>query len=62
VPHLTLCFFCLVQGSMNLRNLHNEAYIAVYERGNVNVQGMDGSANIFVKQVTAATSSQHVAL
>jgi DUF4097 and DUF4098 domain-containing protein YvlB len=38
-------------GSMNLRNLHNEAYIAIYEQGDVFVQGMDGSANIFVKKV-----------
>jgi DUF4097 and DUF4098 domain-containing protein YvlB len=38
-------------GSMYLRNLHHEAYVAVYERGDVNVLGMDGSANVFVKQV-----------
>ena len=37
-------------GSMNLRNLHNENFIAVYEQGDVNAQGIDGSANIFVIQ------------
>ena len=41
-------------GSMNLRNLHNENYIAVYERGDVNAHGIDGSANIFVKKVRSA--------
>lgn len=37
-------------GSMNLRNLHNESFIAVYEQGDVNAHGIDGSANIFVKK------------
>jgi len=37
-------------GSMNLRNLHNENYIAVYEQGDVNAHGIDGSANVFVKK------------
>ncbi|XP_040579777.1 protein FAM185A [Lepeophtheirus salmonis] len=37
-------------GSMNLRNIHNESYIAVYNQGNVKIQGVDGSTNIFVKK------------
>ncbi len=36
---------------MNLRNLHNDSYVAVYEKGDVSVQGLDGSVNIFVKEV-----------
>ncbi len=38
-------------GSMHLRNLHNESYVAVYESGSVTAQGVDGAANIFVKKV-----------
>eukprot|EP00088_Acartia_fossae_P063980 TRINITY_DN7845_c0_g2_i1.p1 TRINITY_DN7845_c0_g2~~TRINITY_DN7845_c0_g2_i1.p1 ORF type:complete len:396 (+),score=83.35 TRINITY_DN7845_c0_g2_i1:51-1238(+) len=36
-------------GSLFLRNLHNESYVAVYEKGNVTMQGVDGSTNVFVK-------------
>ena len=32
------------------RNLHNESYVAVYEKGNVTMQGVDGSTNVFVKE------------
>lgn len=38
-------------GSMNLRNLHNESYIVVYDQGDVKAIGIDGAANIFVKKV-----------
>eukprot|EP00096_Caligus_rogercresseyi_P010476 TRINITY_DN3829_c0_g1_i1.p1 TRINITY_DN3829_c0_g1~~TRINITY_DN3829_c0_g1_i1.p1 ORF type:complete len:384 (+),score=121.47 TRINITY_DN3829_c0_g1_i1:276-1427(+) len=37
-------------GSMNLRNIHNESYIAIYQEGNLKIQGVDGSTNIFVKK------------
>ena len=37
---------------MNLRNIHNESYVAIYEEGDVNIQGLDGSTNIFIKKVT----------
>jgi len=37
-------------GSLFLRNVHNESYVAVYEKGNVTMQGVDGSTNVFVKQ------------
>ena len=40
------------KGSMNLRNIHNESYVAIYEEGDVNIQGLDGSTNIFIKKVT----------
>ena len=35
---------------MHYRNIHNESYIACYENGDVKVQGIDGSTNIFVKK------------
>ena len=40
------------KGSMNLRNIHNESYVAIYEEGDVKIQGLDGSTNIFIKKVT----------
>ena len=40
--------FSTNKGSMNLRNIHNESYIAVYEEGDVKMQGLDGSTNIFI--------------
>jgi len=36
-------------GNLFLRNLHNESYVAVYEKGNVTMQGVDGCTNVFVK-------------
>ena len=36
---------------MNLRNVHNESYVAVYDEGDVKIQGLDGSINIFIKKV-----------
>ena len=36
---------------MNLRNIHNESYVAIYEEGDVKIQGLDGSTNIFIKKV-----------
>merc|ERR1739846_57296 len=38
------------KGSMNLRNIHNESYVAVYDQGDVKIQGLDGSTNIFIKK------------
>ena len=43
--------FCTNRGNMHLRNIHNESYIAIYEQGDLKIQGIDGSTNIFVKQV-----------
>ena len=43
--------FCTNRGSMHLRNVHNESYIAIYEQGDLKIHGIDGSTNIFVKQV-----------
>jgi len=42
--------FCTNRGNMHLRNIHNESYIAIYEQGDLKIQGIDGSTNIFVKQ------------
>ena len=41
--------FSTAHGDVVLRNLHNESNVAVYEKGNVHVQGLDGCTNIFVK-------------
>ena len=45
--------YVLLPGSMNLRNLHNESYIAIYEEGNCKAHGIDGACNIFVKKVSS---------
>ena len=37
---------------MNLRNIHNESYVAVYDEGDVIMQGLDGSTNIFIKKAS----------
>jgi len=42
--------FATSKGNMNLRNIHNESYVVVYEQGDVKIQGIDGSTNIFVKK------------
>ena len=38
------------KGNVNLRNIHNESYIASYESGDVKIKGIDGSTNVFVKK------------
>lgn len=35
---------------MNLRNIHNETTIAIYEKGKLVAHGMDGHISIFVKE------------
>ena len=42
--------FVTNKGKINLRNLHNESYVASYESGDVKIKGIDGSTNIFVKK------------
>jgi len=42
--------FVTNRGNINLRNIHNESYIASYESGDVKVKGIDGSTNVFVKK------------
>jgi len=42
--------FVTNRGKINLRNIHNESYIACYENGDVKIKGIDGSTNIFVKK------------
>ena len=48
--------FCTNRGNMHLRNVHNESYIAIYEQGDLKIHGIDGSTNIFVKQVSPSLS------
>ena len=36
---------------MTLRNVHNESYMAIYEKGDLDAAGIDGATNIFVKKV-----------
>jgi DUF4097 and DUF4098 domain-containing protein YvlB len=50
-PSIEQAKFSTNTGSMNLRNLHNESYIVVYDQGDVKAIGIDGAANIFVKKV-----------
>ena len=45
-----IVFFMNCKNVNIFRNLHNESYVAVYEKGNVTMQGVDGSTNVFVKE------------
>ena len=49
-----------MSGSLNLRNLHNESYVAVYEDGQVAMQGVDGSTNVFMKKGELDVQVSHV--
>merc|ERR1719189_1032904 len=35
---------------MNLKNIHNESHVIVFENGNCKMQGVDGSTNIFIQK------------
>jgi len=47
-------------GNMNLKNVHNESYVAVYEEGKVTMQGVDGSTNVFMKKGDLDVQISHV--
>jgi len=47
-------------GNMHLRNLHNESYVAVYEKGKVMMQGVDGCTNVFMKKGELDIQISHV--
>jgi len=47
-------------GNMNLRNVHNESYVAVYEEGKVTMQGLDGCTNVFLKKGELDIQISHV--
>ena len=42
--------FCTNRGFLNLKNVHNESQVIVNQEGNVNMQGVDGSSNIFIEK------------
>jgi len=42
--------FVTNSGSMQLRNVHNESYVAIYEKGNLSMKGADGGLYAFVKE------------
>ena len=42
--------FSINRGSMNLKNIHNESHVNIYENGNCKMQGVDGSTTIFVRK------------
>jgi len=52
--------FSTRSGNMKLRNLHNESYVAVYEQGKVEMQGVDGSTNVFMKKGELDIQISHV--
>jgi len=47
-------------GHMDLRNVHNDSYVAVYEEGDVKMTGLDGTANIFMKKGNLDVQISHV--
>eukprot|EP00092_Neocalanus_flemingeri_P011322 GFUD01012201.1.p1 GENE.GFUD01012201.1~~GFUD01012201.1.p1 ORF type:complete len:417 (-),score=118.03 GFUD01012201.1:97-1347(-) len=47
-------------GDMNLKNVHNESYVAVYEQGKVTMQGVDGCINVFMKKGELDIQISHV--
>ena len=42
--------FSTNRGSMILKNVHNESNVTVHEHGNVQMQGVDGSTQIFINK------------
>jgi len=52
--------FSTNRGNLFLRNIHNESYVAVYEEGDVTMQGLDGSTNVFIKKGNLDIHVSHV--
>jgi len=52
--------FSTMSGNMTLKNLHNESYVAVYEKGKVSMQGVDGCTNVFMKTGDLDIQISHV--
>ena len=37
-------------GDLNLNNIHNQSYVAVYHQADVKMRGVDGTASVFIKK------------
>ena len=42
--------FSTQTGNLDLRNVHNDSYVAVYDEAEVKMTGLDGTANVFMKK------------
>lgn len=52
--------FSTQTGTLQLRNVHNESYVAVYGEGDVTMAGVDGSTNVFIKKGNLDIQISHV--
>ena len=52
--------FSTQTGNLDLRNVHNDSYVAVYEEGQVKMSGLDGTANVFMKKGNLDVQISHV--
>ena len=42
--------FTTLTGKLNLSNIHNQTYVAVYHQADVKMRGVDGTASVFIKK------------
>ena len=52
--HITSCYsdqskFSTMTGQLSLNNIHHTSYVAVYERSDVRMVGMDGTVRVYMK-------------
>ena len=52
--------FSTQTGDMDLKNVHNDSYVAVYTDSRVKMSGIDGTANVFMKQGSLNMQISHV--
>ena len=52
--------FSTQSGDMDLKNVHNDSYVAVYTNSIVKMSGIDGTANVFMKQGSLNMQISHV--
>ena len=52
--------FSTQSGDMDLKNVHNDSYVAVYTDSTVKMSGIDGTANVFMKKGSLDIQMSHV--
>ena len=52
--------FSTQSGDMDLKNVHNDSYVAVYTDSKVKMSGIDGTANVFMKKGSLDIQMSHV--
>ena len=52
--------FSTQTGDLDLKNVHNDSYVAVYTDSKVKMSGIDGTANVFMKKGSLDIQISHV--